>query len=251
MAKRRNFKSENSIKARARKALERNKDKHDPNERAKDFKGTVKKVMQVFSPEKWQFLIIAIASAGTAVFSIFGPNQLGNMISEMQVQVKSKIAGTGYDLSTVWRMLAMIVVVYVISCIATYIQQFTVAGLSQRIVFHLRKDVNLKLSKLPLKYFDAFSTLPLLYSIEINLPDIEFSATVTIVAYWTKLFASPIKPYVSLPSSRTKIGVRIKLMPVLMINETTAASIFTVICLLFDISFMPVNQSFTKAWGRL
>ena len=102
-----------------------------------------------------------------------------------------------------------------------------------------------------LKYFDAFSTLPLLYSIEINLPDIEFSATVTIVAYWTKLFASPIKPYVSLPSSRTKIGVRIKLMPVLMINETTAASILTVICLLFDISFMPVNQSFTKAWGRL
>lgn len=157
MAKRRNFKSENSIKARARKALERNKDKHDPNERAKDFKGTVKKVMQVFSPEKWQFLIIAIASAGTAVFSIFGPNQLGNMISEMQVQVKSKIAGTGYDLSTVWRMLAMIVVVYVISCIATYIQQFTVAGLSQRIVFHLRKDVNLKLSKLPLKYFDSSS----------------------------------------------------------------------------------------------
>ena len=157
MAKRRNFKSENSIKARARKALERNKDKHDPNERAKDFKGTVKKVMQVFSPEKWQFLIIAIASAGTAVFSIFGPNQLGNMISEMQLQVKSKIAGTGFDLSTVWKMLAMIVVVYVISCIATYIQQFTVAGLSQRIVFKLRKDVNLKLSKLPLKYFDSSS----------------------------------------------------------------------------------------------
>ena len=157
MAKRRNFKSENSIKARAKKAFDRNKDKHDPNERAKDFKGTLKKVMQVFSVEKWGFLIIAVASAGTAVFSIFGPSQLGNMISEMQLQVKSKIAGTGFDLSTVWKMLAMIVVVYVISCIATYIQQFTVAGLSQRIVFKLRKDVNLKLSKLPLKYFDSSS----------------------------------------------------------------------------------------------
>lgn len=157
MAKRRNFKSENSIKARAKKAFDRNKDKHDPNERAKDFKGTLKKVMQVFSVEKWGFLIIAVASAGTAVFSIFGPSQLGNMISEMQLQVKSKIAGAGFDLSTVWKMLAMIVVVYVISCIATYIQQFTVAGLSQRIVFKLRKDVNLKLSKLPLKYFDSSS----------------------------------------------------------------------------------------------
>ena len=87
MAKRRNFKSENSIKARAKKAFDRNKDKHDPNERAKDFKGTLKKVMQVFSVEKWGFLIIAVASAGTAVFSIFGPSQVGNMISEMQLQV--------------------------------------------------------------------------------------------------------------------------------------------------------------------
>ena len=155
MAKRRNFKSESSIKARARKALDRNAGKHDPNERAKDFKGTLDKVKTVFSAEKWGFLIIAIASAGTAVFSIFGPNQLGNMISEMQIQVKSKIAGEGYDLSTVWKLLAMIVIIYVISCIATYVQQYTVAGLSQRIVFKLRGDVNEKLSKLPLKYFDS------------------------------------------------------------------------------------------------
>lgn len=157
MAKRKNFKSENTIRARARKSLERNKGKHDPNERAKDFKGTLKKILNVFAPEKWGFIIIAIASAGTAVFSIFGPNLLGDVISEMQRQVKFKIAGNGYDLSAVWKILIWIVIVYVISCIATYVQQFIVAGLSQRIVFKLRRDVNLKLSKLPLKYFDSSS----------------------------------------------------------------------------------------------
>lgn len=157
MAKRKNFKSENTIRARARKSLERNKGKHDPNERAKDFKGTLKRILKVFSPEKWGFIIIAIASAGTAVFSIFGPNLLGDVISEMQRQVKFKIAGNGYDLSAVWKILIWIVIVYVISCIATYVQQFIVAGLSQRIVFKLRRDVNLKLSKLPLKYFDSSS----------------------------------------------------------------------------------------------
>ena len=198
MAKRRNFKSESSIKARARKALERNKDKHDPNERAKDFKGTIRKVFTVFSPEKWGFIIIAIASAGTAVFSIFGPNQLGNMISEMQVQVKSKIAGTGYDLSVVWKMLAMIIVIYVISCIATYIQQFTVAGLSQRIVFKLRRDVNLKLSKLPLKYFDSSSKGDVLSRIINDMDNISrslqnsitqlISALVTIVGVMIMMF---------------------------------------------------------------
>ena len=198
MAKRRNFKSESSIKARARKALERNKDKHDPNERAKDFKGTIRKVFTVFSPEKWGFIIIAIASAGTAVFSIFGPNQLGNMISEMQVQVKSKIAGTGYDLSVVWKMLAMIIAIYVISCIATYIQQFTVAGLSQRIVFKLRRDVNLKLSKLPLKYFDSSSKGDVLSRIINDMDNISrslqnsitqlISALVTIVGVMIMMF---------------------------------------------------------------
>ena len=198
MAKRRNFKSESSIKARARKALERNKDKHDPNERAKDFKGTIRKVFTVFSPEKWGFIIIAIASAGTAVFSIFGPNQLGDMISEMQVQVKSKIAGTGYDLSVVWKMLAMIIAIYVISCIATYIQQFTVAGLSQRIVFKLRRDVNLKLSKLPLKYFDSSSKGDVLSRIINDMDNISrslqnsitqlISALVTIVGVMIMMF---------------------------------------------------------------
>lgn len=198
MAKRRNFKSESSIKARARKALDRNSDKHDPNERAKDLKGTIDKVKTVFSAEKWGFIIIAIASAGTAVFSIFGPNQLGNMISEMQLQVKSKIAGEGYDLSTVWKLLALVVFIYVISCIATYIQQYTVAGLSQRIVFKLRGDVNEKLSKLPLKYFDSSTKGDVLSRIINDMDNISrnlqnsitqlISALVTIVGVMIMMF---------------------------------------------------------------
>lgn len=198
MAKRKNFKSESTIKARALKALDRNKGKHDPNERAKDFTGTIKKIMTVFSAEKWSFLIIAIASAGTAVFSIFGPNQLGNMISEMQAQVKSKIAGAGYDLSTVWKLLTMLIIIYVISCIATYVQQYTVAGLSQRIVFKLRKDVNAKLSKLPLKYFDSSSKGDVLSRIINDMDNISrslqmsitqlISALVTIIGVMIMMF---------------------------------------------------------------
>ena len=149
-------KKERNIRRNTRR-FERVNGKHDPTERAKDFKGTLKKILKVFAPEKWGFLIIAIASAGTAVFSIFGPNLLGDIISEMQRQVKFKIAGSGYDLSEVWKIVGIIVGVYVLSCIATYVQQFVVAGLSQRVVFKLRKNVNLKLSKLPLKYFDSSS----------------------------------------------------------------------------------------------
>ena len=150
-------KKERNFRRRAVRRFERVNGKHNPTERAKDFNGTLKRILKVFAPEKWGFIIIAIASAGTAVFSIFGPNLLGDIISEMQRQVKFKIAGSGYDLSEVWKIVAIVVGVYVLSCIATYVQQFVVAGLSQRIVFKLRKNVNLKLSKLPLKYFDSSS----------------------------------------------------------------------------------------------
>lgn len=150
-------KKERNFRRRAARRFERVNGKHNPTERAKDFNGTLKRILKVFAPEKWGFIIIAIASAGTAVFSIFGPNLLGDIISEMQRQVKFKIAGSGYDLSEVWKIVAIVVGVYVLSCIATYVQQFVVAGLSQRIVFKLRKNVNLKLSKLPLKYFDSSS----------------------------------------------------------------------------------------------
>ena len=188
MAKRKNFVSENTSRARARKALERNKDKHDPNERAKDFKGALKKAVQAFAPEKWGFIIIAIASAGTAVFSIFGPNLLGSVISEMQKQVQAKIAGNGYDLSSVWKLLAVIVGVYVVSCIATYVQQYTVAGLSQRIVFKLRKEVNAKLSKLPLKYFDSSSKGDVLSRITNDMDNISRSLHLSI----TQLIAAVV-----------------------------------------------------------
>jgi len=186
--KRKNFVSENTLKARAQKAMERRRGEHDPNERAKDFKGTLRKVIHSFAPEKWGFILIAIASAGTAVFSIFGPNLLGSVISEMQVQVKSKIAGSGFDLSGVWKILGVIVGVYVLSCIATYIQQFTVAGLSQRIVFKLRKDVNAKLSKLPLKYFDSSSKGDVLSRITNDMDNISRSLHMSI----TQLIAAVV-----------------------------------------------------------
>lgn len=133
------------------------KGKHDPNERARDAKGTIKKALALFSPERWKMLLIGVSAAGSAVFSIFGPSRLGDIITELQVQVKGKIAGGELNLHKVWMILISIVVIYLISCIAAYLQQFTIAGVSQRIVFELRRRVNLKLSKLPLKYFDSAS----------------------------------------------------------------------------------------------
>ena len=180
MAKKKKVVNENTLRARAAKRLNGNKDKHAPHERAKDTKGTIKKTLEVFKPERWKFLILFIASSGTAVFSIFGPSKLGDLITEMQNQVNHKIAGSGYDLHGVWMILLSIFIIYVVSCIATYVQEFTTAGLSQKLVFRLRKSVNLKLSKLPLKYFDSASKGDVLSRITNDMDNIARSLQLSI-----------------------------------------------------------------------
>lgn len=180
MAKKKNNVNQTTIRARAAKRLNGNKNKVAPHERAKDAKGTIKKTLEVFKPERWKFLILFIASSGTAVFSIFGPNKLGELISEMQKQVDNKIAGSGYNLHGVWMILLTIFIIYVVSCIATYVQEFTTAGLSQKLVFRLRKSVNLKLSKLPLKYFDSSSKGDVLSRITNDMDNIARSLQMSI-----------------------------------------------------------------------
>lgn len=180
MAKKKKTVNENTLRARAAKRLNANKNKVAPHERAKDTKGTIKKTLAVFKPERWKFLILFIASSGTAVFSIFGPNKLGDLISEMQRQVNNKIAGSGYNLHGVWMILLSIFIIYVVSCIATYIQEYTTAGLSQKLVFRLRKSVNLKLSKLPLKYFDSSSKGDVLSRITNDMDNIARSLQLSI-----------------------------------------------------------------------
>ncbi len=159
MRKEKKARSESTLKARAQKRLNANKNKHDPSERAKDTKGTLKKVLNLFKPERVKLIIIAVAAAGSAVFSIFGPSLLGNLISELRVQVGVKIQNKVefMDLNNVWKIMIFLIVVYIVSCIATYVQNFTISGITQRIVFNLRRRVNAKLTTLPLSYFDANS----------------------------------------------------------------------------------------------
>lgn len=180
MAKKKKNVNETTLRARAAKRLNGNKNKVAPHERAKDAKGTIKKTLEVFRPELWKFIILFIASSGTAVFSIFGPNKLGELISEMQKQVTNKIAGSGYNLRGVWMILLSVFIIYLISCIATYVQEYTTAGLSQKLVFRLRKSVNLKLSKLPLKYFDSSSKGDVLSRITNDMDNIARSLQLSI-----------------------------------------------------------------------
>ncbi|MBB6446330.1 ABC transporter ATP-binding protein [Bacillus benzoevorans] len=129
-------------------------------EKAKDFKGTLKRLLRYLKPRRNHLIAVFIAAILSTVFSIVGPKLMGNAITELFEGMYAKfqgIPGAAVDFTEIGKILLLLAGLYVLSSLFTYLQQYMMAGVAQNTVFDLREDVNQKLEKLPLKYFDSHS----------------------------------------------------------------------------------------------
>ena len=127
-------------------------------EKAKDFRGTLKKIIRYLKPYLFSLIIVVLFAAGSSVFSIIGPRILGKAttrIFEGLVSKVSGIPGAGVDLGAVWDMVLLLAILYAASSLFSFIQGFIVSGVAQKLSFNLRKDVSEKIDRMPLKYFDT------------------------------------------------------------------------------------------------
>jgi ATP-binding cassette subfamily B protein len=148
-------------------------------EKAKDFRGTLKRLLRYFLPEKIRLVIVLMAAILGTVFNIVGPKILGlattrlfnNLIASFIVQVKNSVIKKalvqnpmlpinlspvpGIEFGYIGRIILILLGLYILSAIFIFIQQYLMAGVSQRVIYKLRKEVDKKLSRLPLKYFDG------------------------------------------------------------------------------------------------
>ena len=128
-------------------------------EKPKDFKGTFSKLLDYLRPYRLKLIIVMIFAIGSTVFSIAGPKILGKATTKIYEGVISKITGSGggidfqYLLNTVLLLLGL----YIISAVFSYIQGLIVTGVSQKVSYNLRKEISEKINRLPLKYFDSVS----------------------------------------------------------------------------------------------
>lgn len=131
---------------------------HGPRavEKAKDFKGTTKKLLKNYlSKYKIQLIIVIIFAIGSTIFSIVGPKILGNATTEIFNGLVGKISGgNGIDFSKIAGILITLLILYVVSAIFSFIQGFTMTSVSQKLTYKLRNDLAVKINKLPMKYFD-------------------------------------------------------------------------------------------------
>jgi len=129
-----------------------------PAEKAKDFKGTFKRLMGYLKPRRFRLLVVLLFAVLSTVFSIASPRIMGKATTELFEGLMTKlkhVPGATVDFNYILNILFILAGLYIISAIFMYIQQYIMAGVAQQTVYDMRRDVNLKLSRLPLKFFDS------------------------------------------------------------------------------------------------
>ncbi len=160
-----------------------------PVQKSKDLRGTTRRLVARLAPERLKLTMALVLGVASVAFMVSGPQILGNATNVLfdgivgaklpvgstkaqaiqllrahgQGQLASMISGmnlvpgVGVDISRMGEVLALAALVYVGGAVFNYLQGFTMAGLTQRVMFQMRQDVEAKLSRLPLRYFDSHS----------------------------------------------------------------------------------------------
>ena len=125
-------------------------------ERAKDFKGTMGKLLNKYMAKyKWQLIIVIIFAIGGTIFNIVGPKILGNATTEIYTGLTSKITGgSGINFGNIANILITLLILYVVSMCFSGIQGFVMTNVSQKVTYKMRNDLVNKINKLPMRYFD-------------------------------------------------------------------------------------------------
>lgn len=126
-----------------------------PGEKAKNFKETIKKLIKSLSKYKISLIFVFIFAIASTVFTIVGPKILGNVTTEIYTGIIAKIQGTGgINFTTIQNICLTLFGLYLVSMAFSYLQSHIMVGVTTKFTYNLRKDIQEKINKLPIKYFD-------------------------------------------------------------------------------------------------
>jgi len=129
-----------------------------PVQKAKDFQGTARRLLGYFLPQKFLLMIVLGTAIIGTVFNVVGPKILGLATTKLFEGLLLKfrgVPGASVDFNYIAHVLLILLGLYIVSSIFIYIQQYVMAGVAQRTMYRLRREVDEKISRLPLKYFDS------------------------------------------------------------------------------------------------
>ena len=125
-------------------------------EKAKDFKGTIGKLLSYMGRYKIGLFFVLLFAAGSTVFNIFGPKILGNATTELFNGLVAKINGTGgIDFGRLAQILLFLLGMYLIAAVFSSIQGWIMSGIAQKMAYRMRRDISEKINRMPMKYFES------------------------------------------------------------------------------------------------
>ena len=126
-------------------------------EKARDFRGTMRRLLQALSPYRWQFGVVFVFAIASTVFNIVGPKILGKATTKLFEGVMAQFAGTGQGIDFVYigNTLLLMVGLYLLASLFAFLQGWIMAGVTAQVTYRFRRDIAAKINRMPLRYFDG------------------------------------------------------------------------------------------------
>ncbi len=125
-------------------------------EKAKDFKGTIKKLIKYIASYKVALVFVTIFAIGSTIFNIVGPKVLSKATTEIFNGLVAKVQGTGgIDFDKIGTVLLILLGLYLLSAFFSFVQGWIMTGISQKMSYRMRKELSEKINRMPMKYFES------------------------------------------------------------------------------------------------
>ena len=127
-----------------------------PGEKAKDFKGTLKKMIAFMGRFKAALVVVLVFAIGSTVFNIIGPKVLSKVTTELFNGLVAKVSGTGgINFARIGQILLWLLGIYLVSALFNFIQGWLMTGITQKLCFRMRREISEKINRMPMKYFES------------------------------------------------------------------------------------------------
>lgn len=129
---------------------------HMNGEKAQDFKGTIRKLLSYIGRHKIGLGFVILFAILSTVFAIVGPKILSGAITEIFNGLVRKLTGDGgIDFTAIGRTLLLLLGLYVLSTIFSFVQGYIMSGIAQKVSYRMRREISKKIDRMPLAYFES------------------------------------------------------------------------------------------------
>ena len=158
------------------------------NEKAKNLSKTLSTLLKYLKPFRIAIFFVILFAAGSTIFTIIGPKILGNATTTLVQGLIAKYSGTGsIDIDGIKHTLLILLGIYVLSLILSYIQAWIMSDVTQKVTYRLREEISLKINRLPLNYYDKQTHGEVLSRITNDVDTMSQSLTQSIQMIFTSL----------------------------------------------------------------